>query len=156
MSRLTPEMRAEVEELRQAIGIGRRDTRLAADRAKLSRWRWLESTKRLQEESYGYAFEPMRKNIRSLCDYLTHMSLAAFSELAEVLYEFEWKRWTTDKAWVDRDNVVDELIDVVHFVGNMAVALGVSDEEWQRRYMAKQDKNRRRMAEGYKQNPTHG
>jgi len=123
--------------------------RLAADRQRLAQWRWLASTRELQEEAYGHDFRAMGRSARLVCDYLTHMVFAAINELVEAAYEFEWKRWTSDKAWYDRDQVVEELIDAAHFIGNAAVALNVTDEEWARRYMAKQDKNRRRMAERY-------
>lgn len=125
--------------------------RLEAARRRMASWAKIDSARRMQEEVYGYDFRTMRMNTRALCDYLTHMALAAFSELAEALYEFEWKRWTTDQAWVDRDRVIEELIDLDMFSDNMKAALGCSDEEYQRRYTAKQERNRQRMAEGYAQ-----
>lgn len=123
--------------------------RLTADREKLAAWQWLASTKELQEQAYGHDFRAMQRSARLMCDYLTHMSFAAINELVEAAYEFEWKRWTTDQPWYDRDAIVEELIDVAHFIGNMAVALGVSDEEWARRYTAKQQRNRERMENRY-------
>lgn len=123
--------------------------RLEADRERIAEWRWLASTKELQERSYGHDFRAMARSARQMCDYLTHMVFAGINELVEAAYEFEWKRWTADQAWYDRDAVVEELIDAAHFIGNAAVALGVSDEEWARRYMAKQEKNRQRMESRY-------
>lgn len=158
-SRVTPEMQAEVDSLIAGNG-GKVSTgtprpgaspRLEARRERESKWRWLESTKELQEKVYGYDFAAMARQPRLVCDYLAHMAMGVFSELSEVLYEFEWKRWTTDMPWFDRDRIIDECIDIQHFVGNMLVAVGCSDEEYQRRYMAKQDKNRQRMAVGYEQ-----
>ena len=148
-SRVTPEMQAEVDDLLGAkTGAS---PRLAAARARQGGWLRIESARQMQEEVYGYDFRTMRTNTRALCDYLTHMALAAFSELAEVLYEFEWKRWTTDQAWVDRDRVIEELIDMDMFSDNMKAALGCSDEEYHRRYTGTQARNRKRMAEGYTQ-----
>ena len=123
--------------------------RLTADRERLAAWRWLASTRELQERVYGHDFRAMARSTRMMCDYLTHMAFAAINELVEAAYEFEWKRWTTDQAWYDREAIVEELIDTAHFIGNMAVALGVSDEEWTRRYMAKQERNRQRMENKY-------
>lgn len=123
--------------------------RLEADRERLAEWRWLASTKELQEKSYHHDFRAMARSARLMCDYLTHMVFSAINELVEAAYEFEWKRWTEEKPWYDRDQVVEELIDTAHFIGNAAVALGVTDEEWTRRYMAKQQRNRERMASKY-------
>ena len=112
-------------------------------------WRWLDSTRRLQEEAFGFDFRSMRQDARRVCDYLTHMALGAYNELTEAMYEWEWKQWTKDEAWYDRDRIIDELIDMDHFVGNMAVALGCSDDEWEARYRDKQARNRERMAGRY-------
>lgn len=131
-------------------------TRLESSRAELAAFRRIESARRMQEEVYGYNFREMRKDLRRMCDYLTHMTLAAFSELNEALYEFEWKRWTTDEPWIDRDRVIDELIDLDMFSDNMKAALACSDEEYLRRYRAKQARNRERMASGYEQRGANG
>lgn len=162
-SRITDDMRSEVDSLLAAHG-GKAprsarpgaSPRLEARRERDAKWRWLESTKVLQEQSYGYDFATMARMPRQLCDYLAHMTMGIFSELSEVLYEFEWKRWTTDMPWFDRDRIIDECIDIQHFVGNILVAVGCSDEEYQRRYMAKQDKNRERMSTGYQQRRNRG
>lgn len=124
-------------------------TRLERDREKAGAWRWLASTKRLQEEAYGYDFRTMRQVPRRVCDYLTHMSLGLFNEIVEAMYEWEWKRWSSAEAWYDRERILSELVDQAHFIGNMAVALDCSDEEWEKLYRAKQAQNRERMAARY-------
>lgn len=123
--------------------------RLASAQTRLAAWRWLASTKDLQEQFYGYDFRAMARSPRATCEYLAHMSFAAINEIVEASYEFEWKHWTTDPPWYDRDRVVAELIDASMFIANMAVAMRVSDEEWTRRYMDQQERNRKRMAEKY-------
>lgn len=60
--------------------------------------------------------------------------------------EFAWKYWATDPAFVNRDHLIEELVDVNHFIANMLVAVGVTDEEWQAAYQAKQRVNRERQA----------
>lgn len=122
---------------------------MLAARAEAASWRWLASTKELQEQAYGYDFRVMRKSARAICDYLTHMVFAAINELVEASYEFEWKHWTREAAWYDRDLIVSEMVDTVHMIGNICVALGVDDDEWAALYRAKQAKNRERMAAKY-------
>ena len=114
-------------------------------------WRWLESTRRLQLEAYGHDMAKLRYEPEALLRSLRDNLLAALVELAgEVPREFHWKPWSHDGPWVHRDDLVEEIIDVQHFLGNMLVALGVDDDEYARRYQAKQEKNRARQAAGYK------
>lgn len=68
-------------------------------------------------------------------------------ELAEVAREFSWKHWATD-TYVNRQRIIDEVVDVHHFTGGMLVALGVTDDEYEQAYRRKQDENRARMASG--------
>jgi hypothetical protein len=109
-------------------------------------WVWLASTYELQTKTYGYDFRAM--SVKDLAKYITWNVFAAHQELAEASVEFSWAPWATDEPFVNRTRVVDELIDVLHFVGNIMVSLGVTDEELAVRYAAKQDKNRRRVASG--------
>lgn len=110
-----------------------------------SSWGWLESTKELQEKTYSYDFDMLPKELAA---YLQWNLLAAYQELGEVGVEFSWKPWAVDEPFINRRRVLDELVDVCHFVGNMLVGLGVTDLEWQGAYRQKQDKNRRRQASG--------
>lgn len=61
--------------------------------------------------------------------------------------EFSWKHWATDQ-YVNRERILDEIVDVHHFTGGMLVALGVDDDEYEAAYQAKQQVNRERMASG--------
>ena len=70
-------------------------------------------------------------------------------ELAEASREFSWKAWARDVAFYNRDRLVAELVDVSHFIANMLVAMGVTDEEWEAAYRAKQQINRQRQLDGY-------
>jgi dimeric dUTPase (all-alpha-NTP-PPase superfamily) len=45
--------------------------------------------------------------------------------------------------------VIEELVDVAHFIANCLVALDVSDAEWEAAYQAKQQVNRQRARDGY-------
>jgi len=109
-------------------------------------WRWLESTRQLQAETYGYTF-PMDDD--ALAWYVTWNHTAAVKELGEALDEVGWKPWGKRRGWIDRDAFITELVDAVHFIGNMAVAAGCTDEEWERRYRAKRTINQERQRDGY-------
>lgn len=108
-------------------------------------WRWLDSTKDLQENTYSYDFDMLPKE---LARYLEWNLLAAYQELGEVGVEFSWKPWATDEPFYHRDRILNEIVDLLHFLGNMLVAIDVTDEELEVAYKAKQAMNRRRNASG--------
>lgn len=112
----------------------------------MPRWKWLKSTKELQEEAFGITF-PLEPE--PLADYITWNSTALVAELGELLQEVGWKQWATPRGWVNRDQAVKECVDMAHFLANMLVAFNVSDEEWEERYQHKQMLNAERQAEGY-------
>ena len=59
--------------------------------------------------------------------------------------EYSWKHWATDAPFVERQRVLEEAVDAGHFLANILVAIGVTDEEWEEAYQAKQERNRERM-----------
>lgn len=109
-------------------------------------WHWLKSTRELQEDHYGVNFREMDGEVRA--DYVTWNATALTAELGEFLNEVGWKPWAKGRGWVNREEAVGELVDVAHFLGNLLCALGVSDEEWEKRYQDKQQVNRDRMESG--------
>jgi hypothetical protein len=115
-----------------------------------STWGWLKSTKELQEDTYGYnlAFYASLADPEETARYLDWNTTAAVQELAEVREEFSWKPWATDEAFVNRDRIRDEVIDVMHFLANILTGLGVDDAELEVHYRLKQAKNRRRHDSG--------
>lgn len=50
---------------------------------------------------------------------------------------------------MNRTRVLDEIVDVLHFVANMLVAIGVTDDELEASYKAKQAINRQRQIDRY-------
>jgi dUTPase len=109
------------------------------------RWRWLESTRRLQEEAFGVNFSE-RQEGGKLADNLVHQGFALIIELAEAFGEIQWKDWAKNRGQHNRDAVVGELVDVGHFLANLLVHFDVTDDEWERLYQAKQGRNRARQA----------
>jgi hypothetical protein len=124
-------------------------------------WRWLESTEKLQSQTYGYPiaqfqglFLPLGEviyphpNMEDLAKYMDWNQTAAVQELAELREEFSWKPWATDAPFVNRERLISESVDAMHFIANMLVAVGCDDEEIWVEYQRKQDINRQRAASG--------
>ena len=111
-------------------------------------WKWLESTKELQEQIYHYDYQILRDNPPALARYIDWNLTAAVQECAEVREEFSWKPWARDEYFVNRNRIRDEVIDVMHFLGNIMTAIGVTDGELEDAYQYKQDINRQRQASG--------
>jgi hypothetical protein len=76
--------------------------------------------------------------------------LAIDDELAEMRQAISWKPWQHDQPYADREEIVKEAVDVLHFVANIIVAAGGTDEVLDRLYLEKMEKNKKRQTEGYK------
>jgi len=119
-------------------------------------WRWLYSTYDLQSGTYGYDLDWFAEGLRleapavvkELAAYIDWNMTAAVQELAEARIEFSWKPWAIDDPFVNRDRIVNEIVDVNHFLGNILTAMGVDDAEYEAVYQSKQRKNRERAASG--------
>jgi hypothetical protein len=121
-------------------------------------WKWLDSTYYLQRDTYGYDLDALAIGARpdvsddrfvdTLAKYIDWNVTAAVQELAEVREEFSWKPWATDEPFVNRDRVLNEVVDVLHFLGNILVGMGVNDKELVAAYCAKQKKNVARKTSG--------
>ena len=111
-------------------------------------WRWLESTRELQEGTYGYDHGAMREDLALLAKHLDWNQTAAVQELAELREEFSWKPWATDEPFVNRDRIISEAVDIGHFIGNILVAVGCNDDEYEEAYRRKQAINRARAESG--------
>jgi hypothetical protein len=113
----------------------------------MSDWKWLESTEELQKKSYNNS--PRELTGEEQAEYIRWNVLAAVDELMEFLHEVAWKPWAVGEKGVrNRDAALGELVDVGHFLANLALTVGATDAEWEERYQAKQQKNRDRMASG--------
>jgi hypothetical protein len=120
----------------------------------MTAWRWLESTARLQAESFG--FDASRHDVQTQAWHIKENFVAAIVELVEMLNEVKWKYWSHEAAWVRRDKVLEEAVDVAHFLGNVLVEIGVTDDEWEEAYQAKQEENRERQRRKYESKQSRG
>lgn len=116
--------------------------------------RWLDMTKRLQKEVYYINFDEMSGNdprkIRNLVEYMRWNMLAVDDELAEMRQAISWKPWQHDSPYADREEILKEAVDVLHFIANMIVAAGGTDAELNKLYLQKMEKNKKRQLDGYK------
>lgn len=135
--------------------MAKKTTSVGEDRRRGSRrvgsrgWRWLESTEDLQREAFGHDWEAIGRTPANQAASLRDNLFASLIELAETAREFSWKSWATDEPFINRRRVINELVDVMHFVANMLVTLNVDDDGWAEAYQAKQQENRDRQQSGY-------
>jgi len=105
---------------------------------------WLASTRDLQINYFGGdpAVLPPEEKIA----WVRNMVLGLIVEATEVLQEVRgWKWWDIgDPTHFDRDAYIEELVDVVHFVGALAITVDVTDEEWAVAYARKTAINKAR------------
>lgn len=111
---------------------------------------WLETSEDLQR-AFGVDWDKLRSNPAQLAEYLTWNMTAAYEELGEFSHELPWAPWKkgrgelTDEA---RLRAIEEMVDVLHFLGNLLVALAVTDGELSTAYADKQRTNRARLESG--------
>lgn len=109
---------------------------------------WLERTRELQINSFGT--DPHALEGADLAEFVRWNTLASIAEVVEMLQEFQWKPWSKNLGAIkNRDALVDELVDVLHFIGNILISFKVSDEELNAAYLKKMRVNEIRQAQGY-------
>lgn len=103
-------------------------------------------TRVLQRQSFGV--DPAELTGRERGEYHLWNAYAAVDEISEISGEISWKPWK-DGDKFNRDEYIGECVDALHFLGNLLVLAGCSDEELNRRYAEKQVENARRQRDGY-------
>lgn len=99
-------------------------------------------TQELLQNLVGNAV-PMEGTV--LSEYVRWNALALIKEVGEALDHVSWKPWTVDSGWLERHEYVGELVDVMLFLMNMLVAVGVDDQEFNRAVALKQEIVRQRL-----------
>lgn len=140
MTEETPLVKALIErdQLRERVKQYELDTM-----ANAVRWRWLRSTVDLQGDAFGEEFP---KTGEDLGAWVRTNVTALIAELGEALKEIGWKTWSTGQGYVNRPAFLGEIVDAGHFLANLLVAVGVTDDEWEAAYQRKQQVNRDRQA----------
>lgn len=100
------------------------------------------------------------QSVSELLERVRYNLDAIHQELAELRDHLPWKPWKTyppelleGKLEDNQELVLEmayELIDIQHFVNNLYLALGLTDEDVQRLYYAKYRENVRRQQEEYR------
>lgn len=105
-----------------------------------------EKQKKLQMEIFSNEIKRGEVNYPQLVYTVT----ALIAEIGEVLQaDKNWKNWKKQKSEVDRDALLDELVDVWHFVVNMSLYLGFDFEDVANGFKKKNEVNFKRQKEGY-------
>lgn len=107
---------------------------------------WLRTQRTLQKESYGVDFDTMSDEER--ITFITWNVLALTDELHEALAEIGWKPWATSRH-INTEALQGELVDAMHFLGNLILASGMSADRLMRLYRAKRATNAKRQENGY-------
>lgn len=77
-------------------------------------------------------------------EWIQKQTLAMLSELAELIAEVNFKWWKNPKP-VNRDNVKEELVDILHFFVGMCNRSGMDGDELFARYVKKNEENFKRQ-----------
>ena len=106
------------------------------------------------QERLGYDIDGMDTEDRA--DYIKEFSIHLTQELHELLYEIpffkKWKNYSNmteeeiNTSWAAAKK---EYIDMLHFMLNIGLALGLSAKEIHDMYMDKNKENHERQDEGY-------
>lgn len=124
---------------------------------------WLDSQSELQKkmpsahpldlfENYGPhvpAEDVTNEDRLPAIDFIHWNVTALVDEAHELLAEIGWKPWAKSRH-INLEAARGEFIDMMHFMGNLALVLGMDDAaEIMRRYHAKHEKNAKRQEDGY-------
>lgn len=108
---------------------------------------WLELTRELQATVYGRDLWNLTGVERAEC--FTRDLAETFIELGELANEFPGhKSWVTDRDVMDREAMIGEAVDALHFLGNVLAVIQCTDDELNAAYLKKMQKNRDRMSSG--------
>jgi hypothetical protein len=109
---------------------------------------WLKQTRILQTVSFGQ--DPAELEGEARADFISWNFTAMVIELGEMMGEFpSWKPWVTERGEnLNREQFIAEMVDALHFAGNILAAVECTDEEFNEAYLKKMAKNAARMASG--------
>ena len=79
--------------------------------------------------------------------WLRNYLRALQSESAELEQDLLWKWWSKDQ--IDLQNIRVEIVDLMHFLTSLALAAGLTADEFHRLYTAKHRVNQQRQEKGY-------
>ncbi len=75
---------------------------------------------------------------------------AIVAELGEILESYQgWKDWRSKIPEVDKEHLLEEIVDLWHFVINLTLYLGFDSDDLYRKYLEKHKENYERQKRGY-------
>lgn len=107
---------------------------------------WLEVTVTLQQTAFGQDPPALEGDERA--DWLMMNFFAAQCEIVELADEAGWKPWTQPRGWVNREAMISEIADCMHFLGNILATISCTGEELTETYLTKVRKNYARQERG--------
>lgn len=94
----------------------------------------------------GHDYENM--SAEELVEYIKNQVLALLDEGHEALNEVGWKPWASSRH-INREAFAGELVDILCFLVNLALAAGLSSEDFYRLHQEKALRNIKRQEQGY-------
>lgn len=107
---------------------------------------WIAQTKELQESHYNMKFDNMSQD--ELERWFLVNAYSAAEEIHEAGGEVSWKPWAKSEFF-HREAFLGEIVDALHFIGNLLAGAQVTDEELNEAYLEKMQRNRERQESGY-------
>ena len=105
-----------------------------------------ERQKWLQVNAYGA--DPAELTDEDRKRFATSMALAINTEVAEAMQEIAWKPWAKTDHF-NRAAFIEELVDIWHFVMNLALLADCPAHEFYEIYVQKSGVNVQRQLDGY-------
>lgn len=102
--------------------------------------------KRLQE-IFGNNIDNFSEEQRQ--QYVKDNVLGLLDEVHEILRETNWKNWKKTKKEINRNKLLEELADALHFFNNLCIAYNFSADELYESYLKKDEKILKRIKENY-------
>lgn len=87
---------------------------------------------------------PDPENPENVSEYVRQVVLCLEDELHEALEHVHWKPWKTSRGFKDRDKYRAELADVLHFVLDLYLSVGLTGEDIYQDYLSKHRENLKR------------
>lgn len=94
------------------------------------------------ESQWGRLPDP--ENPENVSQYIREVALCLEDEIHEALAHVHWKPWKTSRGFKDRKKYRTELADVLHFVLDLYLAVGLTGSDIYKDYLAKHQENLKR------------
>lgn len=102
----------------------------------------IEGQRSLMKEFYSLPPEDWEEKVKEAL-------LALVVETIEVLNELNWKPWKKEKKKVNKEKLKEEVVDCLHFLLEIIILIGMTEEEIIERYFEKRKRNIERVRGGY-------